>query len=467
MDKRAGKTGAFLLGVFCVAGCLLIPAQASAEGASGAPGQYGKAEYELAYRDMTGGNAVEGVIRLIELVRTVPGDNVGYADSLVGPAQLLGFGVASLLDWPDRTLLLNDVLKPEEEPSDKLLIAAMQAGSGIQAMALPARAILGELAKSDHLAVRATALYFLGESYYYGGTPSQNPAAAELFLSYPQLEFTRCVIETPVYNALGRAAKGELADPNLLQDVLYWGGRKEQVFQSSPGLSRAARALPAMSATDITAATVQAWADGLAEETDPRARYTVVSLIAKTGVSPERRAAARPGLQALAKSPPTTPDVLRARVLLAEYARADHDRAALAENVQSLLALGVLPCTAERSMYESVMHAAQHASKYYLRYGLHDAAIRMHEALAAKFPDTLLAGEELTRAQAIRANGVGETLELLRKEVVSPLSRREDDRVQAIYRDVVEHTPNPAVRAAVAALLEKTLGIVTHSGATK
>ena len=118
MDKRAGKTGAFLLGVFCVAGCLLTPVQARAEGTSGAPGQYGKAEYELAYRDMTGGNAVEGVIRLIELVRTVPGDNAGYADSLVGPAQLLGFGVASLLDWPDRTLLLNDVLKPEEEPSE-------------------------------------------------------------------------------------------------------------------------------------------------------------------------------------------------------------------------------------------------------------------------------------------------------------------------------------------------------------
>ncbi len=451
---RSGKFCPWTLAFFALVIAVTWGGVAQAEN-NAVPGLYGRAEYEQAYREMTGGNAVDGVIRLIELVRTVPGDDVNYADSFVGPAQLLGFGVASLLDWPERTRLLLEVLKPEEEPADKLLIAGMQAGSGIQAMAFPARAALEELSKSDHLAVRATALYLLGEPYYYSGAYTQNPAIAGLVLSYPQLEFTRCIIEMPVYYTLDKASKGATENTNLLQDVLYWGGRKDKVLAASPGLARAAASLPSMSSADITDATVGGWADGLADETDPRARYTVVSILAKTCTSPERRALARAGLQDLAKQPPATPDVMRARLLLAEHARADYDTDTVGAQVRALLNLGVLPCTAERSMYESVMQAAQHAARYYLRLGLHDMATGMHEALAAKFPDTALSAEELAKADAIRADGLGASMEQIRKEVEAPLSRGDFGRVRGIYEAILEHSPNAAVKAGVTAELAK------------
>ena len=280
------------LGISAVS-CLLALILASGTAAGDAGLDAGSRErYAAACRAISSGEIFDGAVELIELLRDVPGDDAALADAFVGPSQLLGFAIASLMDWPDRTRLLSDVFKPDEYPTDQLLISTMQAGSGIQGIALPARVALEKLAKDSHQAVRAAALYILAQPYYFPGTSTQNPAIAELVLAYPELEFSQCLIEMPVYYALDEARKAGSGEKNLLGGVLYWGGRKEMVLQASPGLARAAEALPSMNLRDLDENTVAQWAAGLANDPDSRSRYTVVSLLAKTCWDAGRRARA-------------------------------------------------------------------------------------------------------------------------------------------------------------------------------
>jgi hypothetical protein len=398
---------------------------------------------------MTSGQAYEGTVELIELLRTVEASDITMADALVGPAQLLGFSIASLLDWPQRTQLLNEVFQPEEYPTDKLTIAAMKAGSGVQGVALPARASLLELAKSDHLPVHAAALYFLGQPYYYGWASSQEPAVAELVLNYPELDFSQCLIEIPVYYALKDGVNSGESDANLLKDVVYWGGRKEMVLGASAGLAKAAEALPSMNSKDITKDTVRQWAQTLPDCAEPGSRYTLVSLLGTVCNTAERREQAEPGLTAVAELPAVTPDVLRARGILAEFARLDHNPQQLDRIVHEMLSLKMLPCTAERSMYEVQLHTAQHAAKYFTRYGWHDRAARTHEALAAKYPGTALAASEAAKAEVLRSDALNATLALIDREVDAPLRNGDLNTVREMYEDVIVNAATDNLRALI------------------
>lgn len=395
LSSTKAVTGAALL--------LCIALSGGAAAGSGLDAGY-RQVYENAYRAMTNGQAFEGAVALVEMMRTVPGDDASIADSLVGPWQLLGFAYYYLFDWPNRTDLETEVLKPDEYVSDKLFMAVMDAGSGDQGKAGVALYRLEGLSKSEHLAVRVVALYIVGEPYFFGGEYAQKPAVAEMVLNYPNLDFRRCIIEMPVYYTLDAARKADKSDQYLLENVIYWGGRKEMVLEASPGLAKAAEALPSMNLRDLNDAVITRWAEGLASDPNPDSRYTVVSLLAKTCYTPARRECAKAGLEALANQPPTTPDVLRARVLLAEFAREDHEPKALQGLAQDLLRLGIPPCTPERSMYEAIKETAQHAARYYTRLGWHTLAIQMHEALAAKFPGSALAEKELEKADALRTD---------------------------------------------------------------
>ena len=411
--------------------------------------------YVQAYDFMGSGQAYEGTVQLIELLRTVDGSDITMADALIGPAQLLGFSIASLLDWPQRTQLLTEVFQPDAYPTDKFAIAAMKAGSGVQGMALPARATLLELAKSDHLPVRAAALYILGQPYYYGWASSQEPAVAELVLNYPDLAFSKCLIEIPVFQTIKEGVMNGEAGVNLLKDVVYWGGRKEMVLDASAGLAMAAEALPSMNSQDITNATVRSWAEALPDCPEPRSRYTVISLLATVCNTAERREEALPGLSAIAGQSAVTPDVVRARGILAEFARSDHDPQRLDEIVQDMLSLKLLPCTAERSMYEVQLHTAQHAAKYFTRYGWNSLAVKTHEALAAKYPGTALAADESAKAEALHSDALKTTLALIDREVDAPLRNGDLQAVREMYEDIRANAATGGLRALMGSRLEQ------------
>ena len=98
----------------CFMGVVLcLPVGVCAAHAASEPA-FGAEAYRAAHAEVASGNVYDGAVHLIELLRSVPGDAVRLADQMVGPAQLLGFCIASLMDWPDRTRLLTEVLKPED-----------------------------------------------------------------------------------------------------------------------------------------------------------------------------------------------------------------------------------------------------------------------------------------------------------------------------------------------------------------
>ena len=176
------------------------------------------AEEAEAYRELTNGAIHEGAVRLIELMRETPGDDPAVAEALVGPSQLLCFAIYALMTWPDRSWLLQELFRADEYPSDKLLLAYAQAGSGVDGMWMSAYNALMQLAKTEHEAFRVAAMYILGDPYFYRGLPEQNPAVAELVLRYPDREFSRHLIEMPMYYTLDMAAKAQDTERYLLRE---------------------------------------------------------------------------------------------------------------------------------------------------------------------------------------------------------------------------------------------------------
>jgi hypothetical protein len=423
-------------------------------------GEMGMA-YQSAYDAFTRGEVREGAIELIEYLRTVPGDDLAAADALVGPSQLLGFSIASLMTWGDRGHFMGHVLRPNEYPSDALLIRTMEYLSGLPHLSIPARGHLERLAGGDHLAIATAAAGILTYGQRDDDRVLEHPAIRNLIENYPQLEATRAIVEAPVYRAFSKARASGGQPRALLAHAERLDGRQAAVFAISPGLARAAEALPSMRTEDIDEAVLAGWAIALENEQDPRARYTLITLLARGCESSEERALARPALEALAAEPPSTPDVVRARAVLASFALDDHDAQTAFEMAQSLVSLGILPATAERSMYEVMMQTSQQASRYFTRYGHVQLALQTHEALANKFPGTTLGRIEAEKAQALHDHGLRVSIETVREEVDQRLrnaenmesggniARAREHRTLAreTLESIIAHTPSEGLRA--------------------
>lgn len=464
MKQESGSTrtrGWWLAGIALAIGALL-PLQAVANPAlQGALGE----SYQRAYDLLGQGEVVAAATELIEYLRAVPGDDLAAADAMVGPSQLLGFSIASLMTTTEQAQLLMRGLQTRDYPTDALLLRTMEYLSGNAAWSYNARGELARLASSDHLAVATAAAGILT----YGERKQDNfmahPAIQNLIQNYPQLEATRAIVEAPVFRAFNRAEarreaeKGGAGARSLLAHADRIDGRQAAVFTVSPGLERAAEALPSMRADQVDDGVLAAWAVTLDNEPDPRARYTLVALLARGCETADERARVRPHIEALAARPPATADVVRARAVLAELALADHDALGAFHATQSLVSLGILPATAERSLYEVQMNTSQRASEYFTRYGHISLAIQTHEALAAKYPGSVLAKDEARKAEALREDGVQVSIALVREEanllmrnaevhrLMSPRGRALRTEAIATLEDVIAHTPNDALRA--------------------
>lgn len=408
-------------------------------------------DYTKAFTQMTTGDAYEGAVTLVAAFRECPGDDARLTDELVGPAQLLAFSAASLMDWPQRNQMLEEVLDPKEHEFDRLFVAAMKAGSGIDSMALPAYGELMQLAKSDHLAIKLTALYILAEPYFYKKFPQQEAAIAEMVLAYPDLQMTRHLVEMPVWGALKAASKRTNpaipAPGELLQQVRVGTGAREDALRASPGLRKMAESAPTLSVSEISDTTVANWAEAARNDPDESVRYAMLCALDSVAKTPERQAHLRTALTELASTKAVRTDTVRARVMLASLERAEHKPEALREAIRDILPATVLPCTPERSLYEATLHAVQHAAKYYTRYGHVADAINAHEMLAKRFPNTALAKTEQLRAEKLRKEGIQVTLEMLRREAREASLRGRSTDALRVYEDVLAHTQSAGLAA--------------------
>ena len=435
---KQSKSGAFYGTLFVVVAVVAIPAIANEF--------HLQQEYEAAFNLSTSGAAYDAAVRLIDLLRKCPEDDLTYAEKHVGPSQLLGFIVASLMDWPERSSLEHHVLKPEKYPSDRLLIAIMKAGSGIQSMASSAYGHLWQISKGDNVPAKIVALSIIASPYYYPKRYLRESATAELALRYPELSVNRLNAEGAVFKTLRLAKEQSKRNVNLLEDVVYSGGRKDRLVSLSPGLRIASEYLPSMNVNGITDTVVSNWANALLQEKDPETRYTLLCLLEYVERNDARRASMRPVLQALVKPVPQTIDQLRARLLLAEIDRGEHRAKPLRKHIEYFVPKGILPTTPERSLYEDSLIGADKTAGYFLRHGYHDDAVRIHNNFAAQFPNTTLSEKKRYIVQEIQADPLKAMLDAIEREV-RPIRREKGDAiVETIYNEIIAHTENAALK---------------------
>ncbi|MCK5862030.1 MAG: hypothetical protein KAH38_06075, partial [Candidatus Hydrogenedentes bacterium] len=359
--------------------------------------------YETAFQLATGGDPYQAAITLIETGRQVPGDDASIADDLVGPAQFAGFIGAFLLDDNQRFRILTEVIDEKQYELDHLLVAALQAFSGVQTKSFSGIAKLElHLSKSKNKPIKVAALYMLGSPYYFRGFRKQIPSVAELVLVYPDLELTRHIVETPVWRTSRLAIEKNQKNVYLLKDVVYAGGRREAVLQKSPGLRRIAERMPSLNLQDVTDDRIAAWAEDLREEHDPAIRYALVCWFDSLEKTPSHRKLSRPALESLIEDIPNTPEAVYARILLTAFDRDEWHLKELRQQVSMLLPSQPLPSTPERCFYIETMKAVQETADFFVTYGLYSDSIRIHEALAAAYPNSALAISELDKAQMLR-----------------------------------------------------------------
>lgn len=403
-----------------------------------------KDAFELA----TTGAAYDAAVLLIDAFRECPADDT-VAESLVAPGQLLGFIGAFLMDWPERRSLQNQVLDPETYPTDRLLIAVLKAGSEVQGMAAEAYGDLVALAQSDHLTVRITALSILASAHYYPTRPMHREALAELLRDFPQVSATRYTVEGTVLDTLGESLGNKNNDGNLLRKLALRDDRRERALAVSPLLRIAAEHIPALNAHDINDDTITAWAQALQQERDPETRYALLRLLKSTVRNEANMEVMRPVLRALTRPVPRTADEAYAQLLLARYDCHDRRINAMRGHIEFLMPRAPLPCTPARNLYEESLKTAQNYAAYFTRYGYDAEAVRVRQAIAARYPGTSLAEAELRKVEEMLANPLEATLDVLDREARRVNRQGGNAAALGVYEDAIANTENTALQQAL------------------
>jgi hypothetical protein len=406
-------------------------------------------EEAAAYREMTSGAVWDGTVRLIELLRGVPPDDPLLADSMVGPAQLLGFSVAFLMDWPERFKLLAEVLDPKAYVTDKLLIAGVKCGGDLgQYETMRAVHDLLTISRGDHEAAAATALCALSSTYYFRTYPHIKTTTARLYIHYGNLELARGVLRQSVRNTVRDSRTARRKAGTVFKDVIYAGGRAETVRAADPVLAEVTDAMPALRLSAIDAEVVGRWSAMAVNAPDPAVRRTCLLLAGYFEEDPACAADIAAPRRALAERAPDSPEVPLARAMLLETACRNRNFEEIEHWAGAVLAHGLLPAAPERCLYESDMRAIQRAAGTCTRHGRFAEAERLHARLGAKYPGSALADECGAAVDALRADPVAAALRLLDADARALVRAGNPLAAQRVYLDVAETATHPALAGA-------------------
>jgi hypothetical protein len=439
----------------CIQAAVIIMLSAGAVSAAGMTPAV-QAEFDAVHAEaftlIAQGEVMGAAMRIVETLRAMPSENPAGADAFTGPFQLLAFSISALMDWPARTALEKQ-LDIEKYPTDKLLTAFMYASSGSQQKAASAYGWILQLMESGHQPARVTALFIMAQPYYFKKLHMHQNAITQLVLFHQDLQLTQTLLEMPVYYTIKDALKEDNSEVYLFEDVLYAGGRREPVLAASPALARMAETMPELKMKNITPAAVGAWARIARDDADANTRYHHLCMIGENDDTETARAAARDALREIAARKSNTPETVRARVLLAEHARARHDAGELNSLCAQILGQEVLACVPERNLYEASLHAVQHAIDYCVLHGWHDRAAALLDGLAGKYPASPLAEKSAADAAEIRAERTNYSLE---KIAIEERRCKEDtDALRKRYKGIAANSPDAALRRVMYQRLEK------------
>ena len=402
-----------------------------------------------AYAQITKGEVWEGTIALIDLLRAVPGDDPALADSMTGPAQLLGFSIAFLLNWDQRNALEDEYLDPKAYITDQLLVAGVKVASGLgRDKWLQALHDFMIIADGEHQAARVGAMCFLADPYYFHDLQSLQRHTAELYLHYGDRAVARNLLRQRLCNTVNEQSKKPQANKTIFSEMVYAGGRAEPIRAVDPVIARVTDGLPSFNLREAGEAAPQRWATLAKTDANDEVRYLSLRLLASSDETPERMNQAREAAREAGARKEDTRDAALARGMALEYARKALDFDEMGQWAGRLLGQGPLPGEPERCLYEWEMRATQHAAETYARYGYHQEAQRLYRGLAAKYPNSELAERCLQQAADIAEDPLGVSLNLIQREARHRFQRKEFEKSAAFYRDVAARTPHASLAAA-------------------
>jgi hypothetical protein len=367
---------------------------------------YLAAERVAANATIESGELTAGAARVMASLRAVPQDAPQYADTAWTSLQLLVFTMEYLMDDATLTAFLTQNLHANDTPMDRTVAAIydIYIGQDSQGKAEAARR-LDYIAAGDIVLPKLFALFTLSDPYYFENNAFATQHSTILAADFPTLELTQTALNFPAYESRNESKSGALqkaiAPAKSGDDAKARTTRENARAAWSRRYHERAQTAAAQLALQATMSEgVSGLLQGATADSDWQTRYACLLTVERfrhQGFEGQIKSSC----EQLAARAQCTPDVLRARILLARVnakkcVDTPTDEGARREAVkwaEELLTTPIEAYTPERNLYEDRMKGIRQTAKLLAKAGHVDEARRLFRALAANFPRSLVADE--------------------------------------------------------------------------
>jgi hypothetical protein len=343
------------------------------------------------------GNHGGAIDVVLQSLRDADATRPELADGAYGNGQLISYVLLHVMPEPAAYAYLENGFQPNVYETDKLVKALCTIAIGLEEADKTAqtREVIYLTSSENHL-VRAMAMFFLSNPYFYDNTDFTEQYAELLAADYPDLELTQTALNLGLYAKRLSGDLPELAEGMAAKSV---GNLPYQPWSASlrARIAESAKNLSEKSAASRAEA-VAPLLDGVNGAQDWRERHFAL-LLMKNEFDGPLALELREVTRQLAGRKANTPDVLQARALLAQTLGADcaeapEDKVMRDEAVaagEALLDTGVGELTPERVMWETWAYGVRDCAKSLAAAGHSEEAIALYTALSEKLPGSKIA----------------------------------------------------------------------------
>jgi hypothetical protein len=343
------------------------------------------------------GELVRAGTLLAESLRALPSDRGDLADAAYESVQLGMFLMEYLMPDADFDTFVKERLDTEKYPTDKFLTSLHDIFIGQMDNGAKTNATreIGYLTGSEHRAVRAMALFNASNPYFHRDTLFTSQHIEILVAEYPELDLAQIAQNLVLYDEKDQFGLEGMERATEIRSTKQaaepWAVSLRQRIQQS------AQTLKSKSADGAALAPLL---DGALNASDWKERHFCLIMVKSEYDGPQRDALLETARE-LALRQGDTPDILQARTLMARVTSAEAsektgDKAALEESLywaNLLLDTPVGRATPERDAWEDRMKGIRRAANNLREGGYLDESEALFKALAAQYPNSLVAAE--------------------------------------------------------------------------
>lgn len=334
---------------------------------------------------------------LILSIRQVDPARAELADAVYSSGQMVSYVLLHLMPETEAYRYLDTGFDPVKYETDKMVKALCIMAIGLYGAEKDAQtAQVAYLTSSTNEVVRAISMFFLSNPYFFPNEEGFTGQYVEILSEeYPQLELTQVAMSFPLYAAsqtgdVEALSKMTTESKSKSLKQVTWTGDLWGRVAASVGSSNTEKARLDGEFTPLV--------QGITDAADWRTRHFSL-LLMKGALGKGYESRVIDATRQLADSRLNTPDVLQARIVLADALSANcieypEDEAILAEAVEvaeKALQSGVTGTTPERVMWETWAYGIQNCAKNLALAGHAKEAIALFNELSAKIPGSKIA----------------------------------------------------------------------------